>query len=90
LKGSIVVKQSFAGPAPPPVTVPVLAMAARKAAVILLSYARARRQAARKAQEHAAKVPVREFGCVQLHGQVFGAVYEDGELIAVIPDVGRM
>jgi hypothetical protein len=84
------VKQSFAGPAPPPVAVPVLATVARKTAAALFSYARARRQAARSAQHRAAKPPVREFGVVQLHGQTYGAVYEDGKLIAVIPDVGRM
>jgi hypothetical protein len=80
----IMVRQAFVQTHPPPA--PVLAAVARKAAMVLLGYARAQR----KAQRAAVKAPMREFGTVRLAGQTFGAVYEDGILIAVIPDVERM
>lgn len=78
------VRHAFLETRAPPA--PLLAAVARKAAVVLLSYVRAKR----KAQRAASKVPEREFGTVVLHGQRFGAVYEGGTLIAVIPDVERM
>lgn len=79
------VRQTYFETHAPPA--PLLAAVARKAAVVLLSYVRAQRKAQRAA---AARLPEREFGTVLLHGQKFGAVYEDGQLIAVIPDVERM
>ncbi|MGL4575132.1 MAG: hypothetical protein ACRCV9_10125 [Burkholderiaceae bacterium] len=81
---------SFVAQAPPrvPAPSPALAAAARKVAGVLIGYARAQRKQARA--QAAPRIPVREFGTVVLGGQLLGAIYEDGQLIAVIPDVERM
>jgi hypothetical protein len=81
---------SFVAQAPPhaPAPSPALAAAARHVARVLIGYARAQRKQSRA--QAAPRIPVREFGTVVMGGQVLGAIYEDGQLIAVIPDVERM
>lgn len=34
--------------------------------------------------------PTREFGTIEIDGRTVGAVYEDGRLVAVLPDVARL
>jgi hypothetical protein len=75
-------------PAPAPVFAGLVAKFAARLA--RRSRAVARAAALRVHAQRVVERPrVREFGTVEIDGQLFGAIYEDDELIAVIPDVSR-
>jgi len=63
----------------------------RWAAAMLLAVAGASaRMAARLLREEERAVRTREFATLEVGGRTVGAVYEDGRLVAVLPEVARL